>query len=80
MTIRTHRASLARFLVVIRYKMTMKLFNLDLKQIFRTPSPSIMNFQVCQSVSHFNWFARYEDPNEVGDIINVNHDDCVSKG
>ncbi|WP_339721122.1 hypothetical protein [uncultured Paraglaciecola sp.] len=44
----------------------MKFFNLQLSTFFRSSAPIMMNIPVCKSISHFNWFARYDDLNEVG--------------
>lgn len=38
----------------------MKIFGLPLPSFLRSAKPSKMHVPVCRTVSHFNWFARYD--------------------
>jgi hypothetical protein len=44
----------------------MSLFNLNFAKFFRSSAPISINVPVCKSISHFNWFARYDEFTEAG--------------
>jgi len=38
----------------------MKILGISLPEFFRSSKPSKMHVPVCKTISHFNWFARYD--------------------